>query len=198
VVRAEIMVNGGGSGSGSLGGGGGGNGGASSSKGMQGGIFAREDGASCQDPPGILREEGVTRARKWNTDIPNILPHERVFPIQIGSELFRLSGASISSDGMYGKGEKDGKGTKADKPRAPSYFSQFFQCQLQQAEDNGDDSNAIRTLYIDRDPGTFRDISLHLQGYHVMPRDGSHFVKLFADAQFYSRASPIPSHPGSN
>jgi len=197
VVRAEIMVNGGGSGSGSLGGGGG-NGGASSSKGMQGGIFAREDGASCQDPPGILREEGVTRARKWNTDIPNILPHERVFPIQIGSELFRLSGASISSDGMYEKGERDGKGTKTDKPRAPSYFSQFFQCQLQQAEDNGDDSNAIRTLYIDRDPVTFRDISLHLQGYHVMPRDGSHFVKLFADAQFYSRASPIPSHPGSN
>jgi len=23
-------------------------------------------------------------------------------------------------------------------------------------------------------------------GYHVRPRDGSHFVKLFADAQFYS------------
>ncbi|KAG9236025.1 hypothetical protein BJ875DRAFT_372915 [Amylocarpus encephaloides] len=102
-----------------------------------------------------------------NTDIPEILPHERVFPIQIGSELFRLSGASISSD-------------------APSYFSQFFQCQLKTAEENGDDTNSIRTLYIDRDPVTFRDISLHLQGYHVSPRDGSHFVKLFADAQFYS------------
>jgi len=24
-------------------------------------------------------------------------------------------------------------------------------------------------------------------GYHVKPTDGSHFVKLFADAQFYSR-----------
>lgn len=33
---------------------------------------------------------------------------------------------------------------------------------------------------------TFRDISLHLQGYHVQPRDGTHFVRLFADAQFYS------------
>ena len=31
--------------------------------------------------------------------IPAILPHERVFPIQIGSELFKLSGASLSSDG---------------------------------------------------------------------------------------------------
>jgi hypothetical protein len=50
--------------------------------------------------PGILRESMVTSGRKMNTDIPDILPHERVFPIQIGSELFRLSGASISSDGM--------------------------------------------------------------------------------------------------
>ena len=31
--------------------------------------------------------------------IPKILPHERVFPIQIGCELFKLSGASLSSDG---------------------------------------------------------------------------------------------------
>ncbi|KAL1844751.1 hypothetical protein VTK73DRAFT_1854 [Phialemonium thermophilum] len=100
--------------------------------------------------------------------IPHILPHKRVFPIQVGSELFKLSGASISSD-------------------APSYFSEYFRCQLKQAEDTGEDlSTAIRTLYIDRDPVTFKDISLHLQGYHVQPRDGTHFVRLFADAQFYS------------
>ncbi|KAL2179740.1 uncharacterized protein P884DRAFT_327590 [Thermothelomyces heterothallicus CBS 202.75] len=99
--------------------------------------------------------------------IPNILPHERVFPIQLGSELFKLSGASISSD-------------------APSYFSQYFRCQIKQAEEAGQDiSSAIRTLYIDRDPVTFRDIALHLQGYHVQPRDATHFVRLFADAQFY-------------
>ncbi|ERS95870.1 K+ channel tetramerization domain containing protein [Sporothrix schenckii 1099-18] len=101
--------------------------------------------------------------------IPNILPHERVFPIQIGCELFKLSGASLSSD-------------------APSYFSQYFDCQIKTAEAHGveDIGTAIRTLYIDRDPATFRDISLHLQGYHVQPRDGTHFVRLFADAQFYS------------
>lgn len=51
------------------------------------------------DPPGILYDPAMERARKYNTDIPLILPHERVFPIQIGSQLFRLSGASISSDG---------------------------------------------------------------------------------------------------
>lgn len=50
----------------------------------------------------------------------------------------------------------------------------------------------MRTLYIDRDPETFRDIALHLQGYHIVPRDGEHFVKLFADAQFYSRTSTRP------
>ncbi|KAI8962065.1 hypothetical protein F5Y11DRAFT_324140 [Daldinia sp. FL1419] len=100
--------------------------------------------------------------------IPRILPHERVFPIQIGTELFKLSGASLSSD-------------------APSYFSRYFQCQVARAEEAGEDiSTAIRTLYIDRDPVTFRDISLHLQGYHVTPRDGTHFVRLFADAQFYT------------
>ncbi|KAK6074493.1 BTB/POZ domain-containing protein [Seiridium cupressi] len=100
--------------------------------------------------------------------IPKILPHERVFPIQIGSELFKLSGASLSSD-------------------APSYFSQYFLCQIKRGEENGEDlCSAIRTLYIDRDPETFKDISLHLQGYHVIPRDGTHFVRLFADAQFYT------------
>ncbi|KAI1813085.1 hypothetical protein GGS20DRAFT_554982 [Poronia punctata] len=102
------------------------------------------------------------------TKIPNILPHERVFPVQIGTELFKLSGASISSD-------------------APSYFSQYFLCQIKKAEETGEDlSSAIRTLYIDRDPVTFKDIALHLQGYHVTPRDGTHFVRLFADAQFYT------------
>ncbi|CAG8082370.1 unnamed protein product [Penicillium salamii] len=91
------------------------------------------------------------------------LPTEKVFPIQIGSELFRLSGASLASD-------------------APSYFSRFFEDQLLQTQD----ASNIRTLYIDRDPTTFREIARHLQGYHVRPQDGAQFVKLFADAQFYT------------
>ena len=37
---------------------------------------------------------------KQKPSAPSILPPEKVFPIQIGSELFRLSGASISSDGL--------------------------------------------------------------------------------------------------
>ncbi|KPM44246.1 hypothetical protein AK830_g2246 [Neonectria ditissima] len=129
-----------------------------------------------------LSESNVAR-------IPHILPHERVFPIQIGSELFKLSGASLSSDDAP---------PSADLvfPRpfaAPSYFSQYFLCQLRAAAENGDEAGAsLRTLYIDRDPVIFRDISLHLQGYHVSPRDGTHFVRLFSDAQFYSRELAFP------
>ena len=47
--------------------------------------------------------QNKSRSSRGNRDPsahpPSILPPEKVFPIQIGSELFRLSGASISSDG---------------------------------------------------------------------------------------------------
>jgi len=104
--------------------------------------------------------------------IPEILPHECMFPIQIGTELFQMSGASLSSD-------------------APSYFSQYFRCRLDRAKKLGaaDLVTALRPLYIDRDPDTFRDIALHLRGYYITPRSGSHFVRLFADAHFYHRES---------
>lgn len=52
-------------------------------------IASSETGPLTVEP---LSERNVSR-------IPLILPHERVFPIQIGSELFKLSGASLSSDG---------------------------------------------------------------------------------------------------
>ncbi|OAX85547.1 hypothetical protein ACJ72_00085 [Emergomyces africanus] len=110
-------------------------------------------------PPGVSKQSDSSGTGKTF-----ILPPQKVFPIQIGSELFRLSGSSISSD-------------------APSYFSHFFEEQLRH---NDEDGAAVRTLYIDRDPANFRDIVRHLQGYYVRPRDGPHLVKLFADAQFYS------------
>lgn len=57
-----------------------------------------------QKPHGSRTGRGPPPAEtsiKLLSKIPNILPHERVFPIQIGSELFQLSGASISSDGEF-------------------------------------------------------------------------------------------------
>ncbi|KAK8177747.1 hypothetical protein IWX90DRAFT_482719 [Phyllosticta citrichinensis] len=127
--------------------------------------------ATASDPNAPSAEAaGQQRSRKiaeLGTNYSAVLPAGKVFPVQIGPELFRLSGASISSDG-----------------EAPSYFSHFFADQLY----NNPSARAgdVKTLYIDRDPATFKDITLHLQGYYVKPRDGEHFVKLFADAQFYS------------
>ncbi|KAJ0277184.1 hypothetical protein COL940_007935 [Colletotrichum noveboracense] len=138
------------------------------------------------------RSPAPPRDEEAVSKIPNLLPHERVFPIQIGSELFKLSGASISSDGAstipaFPANVKPILDIRRKDRPPPSYFSQYFYCQVKKAKETGEDlTSAIRTLYIDRDPKTFADISLHLQGYHVKPRDGTHFVRLFADAQFYS------------
>jgi hypothetical protein len=45
-----------------------------------------------------------------NVSIGAVLPAGKVFPIQIGSELFRLSGASISSDGQFNLKEPKARG----------------------------------------------------------------------------------------
>ncbi|EQB55077.1 BTB/POZ domain-containing protein [Colletotrichum gloeosporioides Cg-14] len=140
------------------------------------------------------RSPAPPRDEEAVSKIPNLLPHERVFPIQIGSELFKLSGASISSDGASTIPVFPANANpildirRQDRPRAATTRdTTYFYCQVKKAKETGEDlSSAIRTLYIDRDPKTFADISLHLQGYHVKPRDGTHFVRLFADAQFYS------------
>jgi hypothetical protein len=104
----------------------------------------------------------TTKDRKIG-DIPSrlttILPAGKVFPIQIGSELFRLSGASLSSDCQSIK--IPSTAPNIDFPIAPSYFSHYFGEQLIQT---GGRASQIKTLYIDRDPNTFKDIALHLQG----------------------------------
>lgn len=56
---------------------------------------ARQNGGQpAARPPGIL-------ASDQDPNPKSTLPAEKVFPIQIGSELFRLSGASIGSDGQF-------------------------------------------------------------------------------------------------
>jgi hypothetical protein len=52
--------------------------------------------------PPKLKQSDSSEARRVAEIAPHlttVLPAGKVFPIQIGSELFRLSGASISSDG---------------------------------------------------------------------------------------------------
>ncbi|KAL8715595.1 MAG: hypothetical protein Q9220_000931 [cf. Caloplaca sp. 1 TL-2023] len=76
----------------------------------------------------FLKEPGIVRygPSSSNESDGRILPDEKGFSIQIGSEVFKLSGASIMSD-----------------------------------------------------------------GYFISPADGRHFVKLYADAQFYRRWFPL-------
>ncbi|KAL9607407.1 MAG: hypothetical protein Q9167_007678 [Letrouitia subvulpina] len=80
-----------------------------------------------------LRTPGVLRAGQSQKDVHS-LPDEKAFSIQIGSELFKLSGASIMSDGLS--------------------------CPYNQSDYR---ISSVRTLFIDRDPETFRDIAQHLQ-----------------------------------
>lgn len=97
---------------------------------------------------------------QYDPVIPEILPHEQVYSIQVGEQLFKLSGASLSSD-------------------APSYFTTFF------LKRETLPSSERPTLYIDRSSKLFGLIVAHLQGYYVMPDNDVDFVYLFLDANYY-------------
>ncbi|ODV97957.1 hypothetical protein PACTADRAFT_78376 [Pachysolen tannophilus NRRL Y-2460] len=92
-----------------------------------------------------------------NLLIPGVLPHEKMYSIQVGAKVFKVSGASLSSD-------------------CPSYFTSFFL-----KEGNGD-----KVLFIDRSPTVFEKIYLHLQGYHIKIENEFEFVYLFSDANYFS------------
>lgn len=97
---------------------------------------------------------------EFDPEIPDILPHEQVFSIQVGEKLFKLSGASLSSD-------------------APSYFTTFF------LKHKDLPKHEWPTLYIDRSPKVFELIVSHLQGYYVIPENDVDFVYLLLDANYY-------------
>ena len=131
--------------------------------------FAAENGGGKQAPgfssipngkapiktPGVLRAGDTLLMRNGQST----LPPEKAFSIQIGWKLFRLSGASIMSDGKLVCVTL--QESIAELPRAPSYFSTYFEEQLR-LEEQG--SGPMKTLFIDRDPDTFADICRHLQG----------------------------------
>lgn len=88
--------------------------------------------------------------------IPEFLPHDMVYSIQVGYKLFQISGASLLSD-------------------APSYFTTFFD----QPENSG------KTLFIDRSPVVFEKVYMHLQGYHISVDTDYDFVYLWHDAYYF-------------
>lgn len=88
--------------------------------------------------------------------IPTVLPHDKVYTIQVGYKMFRLSGASLLSD-------------------APSYFTAFF----------GQDQNEDKVLFIDRSPTVFDKIYSHLQGYHISSDSELEYLYLVLDAYYF-------------
>jgi hypothetical protein len=86
--------------------------------------------------------------------IPNILPHEKIYTIQVGGEKFILSGASLSYD-------------------SPSYFTDYF---LEHPN--------LNELSIDRSPKVFQKIYMHLQGYSIKIEDEYEFLYLLVDSNY--------------
>jgi hypothetical protein len=104
----------------------------------------------------LLMAMSLAFSEEFDPQIPHLLPHDKVYQIQVGIKLYKLSGASISSD-------------------APSHFSNFFL----------GPGNADKVLFIDRSPQVFDLIYMHLQGYHVNIRDDYEFIHLYLDSYYY-------------
>uniref|UniRef100_A0A060TIU5 ARAD1D41118p n=1 Tax=Blastobotrys adeninivorans TaxID=409370 RepID=A0A060TIU5_BLAAD len=96
----------------------------------------------------------------FSPTIPEILPHQQVFSIQVGDSMFRLSGASLSSDG-------------------PSFFTNFFLPYVDKPE------SERPTLYLDRSADIFDLICQHLRGYYVQPDCTTTLICLLCDAHYY-------------
>lgn len=95
--------------------------------------------------------------------IPQLLPHERMYQIQVGNRLFKISGASLSSDG-------------------PSYFTKCFSRQAGDSQE----SSADQVLFIDRSAEIFQLIYEHLQGYFIRIENEVQYTMLHADAMYYN------------
>lgn len=105
----------------------------------------------------MAESRGKMEAGPFDPTIPKLLPHENMYMIQVGTKLFKISGASLSSDG-------------------PSFFTERF------ADGKSGGENV---LFIDRSAEIFELIYLHLQGYFIEIRDEVQFTMLFADAMYY-------------
>lgn len=114
--------------------------------------------------PGTTKSPTASRvAQQLPTPAAQLLPIDKVFHIQIGSETSKISFIPLN---VFVLTENRGAALNSD---SPSYFTQYF-------------STNPGPLYIDRDPVIFRDIVRHLQGYMLTPRDEEHFVYVVSKA----------------
>ncbi|KAG7700374.1 hypothetical protein KL911_001271 [Ogataea haglerorum] len=99
----------------------------------------------------------LSTTNKVDPKIPAVLPFEKMYSIQVGDRLFRLSGASISFD-------------------SPSYFTSFF----------GRKENENKVLTVDRSAAVFDKICSHLQGYCIRADNEYELMHLYADATYFN------------
>lgn len=98
----------------------------------------------------------IETTREFDPLIPEFLPHDKVFLIQVGYKLFKIGGASLLSD-------------------APSYFTTYF----------SQEANYDSVLHIDRNPLVFEHIYAHLQGYYVDINCEQDFVLILLDSYYF-------------
>ncbi|EJS42396.1 YDR132C [Saccharomyces arboricola H-6] len=109
----------------------------------------------------------------FDPKITQILPHTKMYRIQVGKSLFKISGASLSSDG-------------------PSFFTEYFSKTRTSAKNNDSTGNGSKesveneVLFIDRSAEVFEWIYQHLQGYIIEIKDEVQYNMLFADAIYYN------------
>ncbi|RLV96310.1 Uncharacterized protein JA1_000365 [Spathaspora sp. JA1] len=103
-----------------------------------------------------MSDLNIQVSEEYDPHIPKILPHEKVYSIQVGYKLFKLSGLSLSSD-------------------APSYFTRYF----------SDPKNEDNVLFFDRNPEIFQLIYNHLQGYSINITDDYQFMHVWSDCFYF-------------
>ncbi|KAK5781074.1 Mrx16p PWA37_001995 [Arxiozyma heterogenica] len=129
----------------------------------------------------------------FDPNIPQILPHDKMYNIQIGTKLFKISGASLSSDGpsyftnyFIKKDSENNQNNNSESPRSyvsgststsTSIFSGVLSSNFRQSND---------ILFIDRSPQIFSLIYQHLQGYFINIKDEVEYTMLIADAVYYN------------
>ncbi|CAI4058232.1 hypothetical protein SKDZ_04G3510 [Saccharomyces kudriavzevii ZP591] len=115
----------------------------------------------------------VTLSQEYfDPNIPQILPQEKMYKIQVGKCLFKISGASLSSDG-------------------PSFFTEYFSKKRSPVDSSDSNCHAVEpteneALFIDRSSEVFEWIYQHLQGYMIEIKDEVQYTMLFADAMYYN------------
>lgn len=126
----------------------------------------------------------------YDPNIPQILPHDKMYKIQVGQQLFRISGASLSSDGPsfftnYFIKVEASRNTSGGKSDTKDTSDGNQGTQGKSSHDSRANDKTSEVLFIDRSADVFQLIYQHLQGYFPEIKDEVIYTRLFADAIYY-------------